>query len=74
MKSRCATTNGLKVRLERAGIEATPYNIALAWNAGLTAVLNDHVPASSHDYADRVSNLAMELRARQLASLEHGSN
>ncbi len=57
----------LKTRLERAGFEASPYNIALAWNAGLNAVLKNQAPAASHNYAGRVHNLATELTARRLA-------
>ena len=60
----------LKIRLERAGLASTPYNIALAWNAGLDSVLKDRAPAPSHDYASRVHNLAMELRARLAANVE----
>ena len=54
----------IKAALERAGIEPTVYNIALAWNAGIASVVNRRVPASSRDYASRVTNIATQLRAR----------
>lgn len=53
--------------LERRGMPVTPYNVALAWNAGLSAVINGKVPASSRHYGMRVSNLVEDLKARQLA-------
>lgn len=43
--------------LVRGGKSPTTYNIALAWNAGLGAVLRGRIPASSHRYAERVVNL-----------------
>ena len=43
----------LRLALERAGTPATPYNLALAWNAGLSAALSGKVPAGAHDYAAR---------------------
>ena len=55
----------LKTSLERNGLEATVYNIALAWNAGIGAVVSGRVPAVSRDYASRVENIALELRSRQ---------
>ncbi len=58
----------LKLRLERAALAPTPYNIALAWNAGINSVLKDRAPNPSHDYASRVHNLAMELRDRQVVA------
>lgn len=54
--------------LVRNGIEATPYNIALVWNAGLDAVVNKRVPAISRNYASRVDNLVNDLKTRQVAS------
>jgi hypothetical protein len=55
----------LKTSLERNGLEATIYNIALAWNAGIGAVVSGRVPAVSRDYATRVENIAIELRSHQ---------
>lgn len=57
----------LKTSLTRAGVEPTPYNIALAWNAGLGAVVRGRAPAVSHDYAQRVTNLVTDLRSRAVA-------
>jgi hypothetical protein len=57
----------IKRNLERNGIEANPYRIALAWNAGLNAALRDAAPPSSHAYATRVQAIAEDLRQRQLA-------
>lgn len=48
----------LKRGLEGAGLMATPYNIALAWNGGLEAVVRGCSPAVAHDYAQRATNLA----------------
>lgn len=55
----------LKAALERNGVEASVFNIALAWNAGVSAVVNGRVPSVSRAYASRVQNIADELRARQ---------
>ncbi len=48
----------LKHGLERAGLAATPYNIALAWNGGLDAAIRGVSPASTRNYARRAANLA----------------
>jgi hypothetical protein len=48
----------IKTELERRGMTATPYRIALAWNAGIGAVFFEHPPATAVDYASRVANLA----------------
>jgi hypothetical protein len=48
----------LKRGLEAAGVPATPYNIALAWNGGLSAVISGRSPRVAHDYAQRAVNLA----------------
>jgi hypothetical protein len=57
----------LKRGLESGGIQPTPFNIALAWNAGLDQVVNGRPPASAYAYADQVNNLVAHLR-RTLAS------
>ncbi|HEX2853137.1 MAG TPA: hypothetical protein VHO24_07860 [Opitutaceae bacterium] len=57
----------LKTALAKAGVEPTPYNIALAWNAGVGAVIRGRAPAVSHDYAQRVTNLVTDLRSRAVA-------
>jgi len=55
----------LKSALERNGLESSIYNIAMAWNAGIGAVVSGRVPAVSRDYAERVENIAVELRKHQ---------
>ena len=57
----------IKAGLARNGIEPSVYNIAMAWNAGMTAVINGRVPAVSRNYAERVNNLAEDLHSRMLA-------
>lgn len=47
----------LKRGLERARMPATPYNIALAWNGGLSAAITGKAPRRAHDYAQRAANL-----------------
>ncbi|HEY0967736.1 MAG TPA: hypothetical protein VGD88_10130 [Opitutaceae bacterium] len=58
----------IKRGLERNGIEASPFNIALAWNAGLSAVVERRVPSVSRGYASRVVNLVNDLKARQMVA------
>ena len=59
----------IKAGLLRAGVSPSAYNIALAWNAGVSAVVNGRAPRVSHDYARRVSNLtADQLRGKQIAA------
>lgn len=55
----------IKGRLQEAGIDANSYNIALAWNCGITAVINGHVPMQTYHYAERVNNLADTYRQPQ---------
>ena len=50
----------LKRGLARHGLPATPYNIALAWNGGLSAVLSGRPSSAAVDYAERAANLAAE--------------
>lgn len=47
----------IKHAFENAGIEVNPFNIALAWNSGVDAVLSGRAPSSSYHYAERVTNL-----------------
>lgn len=54
----------IKEGLTRNGLQATPYNIALAWNGGLTAAINGKSPRVAHDYAKRATNLATEYHTR----------
>lgn len=58
-------------QLRRHGFPVTPYTIALAWNAGVTATVRGRVPHASRDYAARVESIAAELSqqdGRALAS------
>ena len=47
----------LERQLLAEGISAQPFNLALAWNAGFTAVRQGRAPVASYDYAVRVRNL-----------------
>ena len=58
----------VKTTLERAGVEPTTYNIALAWNAGVNAVIKNRAPAVAHNYATRVNNLATDLGHQLVAA------
>ncbi|MDE3084550.1 MAG: hypothetical protein KGJ37_04930 [Verrucomicrobiota bacterium] len=60
----------IKSGLEQAGIAPIPYNIALAWNAGLDAVIGGHAPSASHNYAEQVSNLVERIKSNEVASVE----
>lgn len=50
----------LKRGLEKAGVPASTYNIALAWNGGLSAAVRGRAPRAAHSYAQRAVNLAAE--------------
>ena len=52
----------IKDHLKAAGIDANSYNIALAWNCGITAVINGRIPMQTYQYAERVTNLATNFR------------
>jgi hypothetical protein len=56
--------------LVRNGMEVTPYNVALAWNGGLSATVRGRVPVAAHRYAERVQNLAGELSGQRLVKLD----
>jgi len=49
---------------ERAGVEPSAFNIAMAWNCGVDAVLAGRAPSASYNYAERVTNLVSALKAR----------
>lgn len=53
--------------LQQAGIDANPFNIALAWNSGLGAVTAGRVPSVSYNYAQRVANLVESQQQRRPA-------
>lgn len=57
----------LSRRLEAAGLRSSPYNIALAWNGGITAAVNGRSSRAAHAYATRAANLA-EVLAREAHS------
>ncbi|HEY5552105.1 MAG TPA: hypothetical protein VIK52_09460 [Opitutaceae bacterium] len=59
----------LRRGLERNGLSASPYNIALAWNAGLSAVVNGRVGSRTRGYASQVVNLVEEFNRNQIAAL-----
>jgi len=48
----------IEAQLKANGIQPSPYNVAVAWNAGVNAVIRGRAPAVSHDYASRVINIA----------------
>jgi hypothetical protein len=56
----------LKTQIERAGYPATSYNIALAWNGGLSAI-SGRATRAVRDYAQRASNLAADYDQRTAA-------
>jgi hypothetical protein len=53
--------------LRESGVDPSPYNIALAWNSGLGAVLRGQVPTVSYHYAERVANLVERQRQERTA-------
>ncbi len=53
--------------LREAGIDPSPFNVALAWNSGLGAVLRGEVPTVSYRYAERVANLVERQREERAA-------
>lgn len=59
----------IKSSLERAGVDATPFNIAMAWNSGVNNVLKGRVPNVSYDYATRVTNLVQTFKHRTDAAV-----
>ncbi len=58
----------LKNALVQAGLEPSTYNIALAWNAGINAVIKGRAPAVAHNYAMRVNNLVTDMSSQQVAA------
>lgn len=50
--------------LVQAGAEANTFNIAMAWNCGVDAVLSGRAPSVSYNYAERVSNLVETFKDR----------
>lgn len=58
----------LAQQLRRNGLQANTYNIALAWNAGIGAVVSGRAPSASHQYARRVVNIADDLHRATVAA------
>lgn len=54
----------IKANLEKAGVDATPFNIAMAWNCGVSNVVSGHAPEVSYNYAERVVNLVHSFKRR----------
>jgi hypothetical protein len=54
----------IKRSLEQRGVEASVFNIAMAWNCGIGAVLSGRAPAVTYNYAERVTNLVDTLKQR----------
>jgi hypothetical protein len=57
----------IKKSFEQAGVEPTVFNIAMAWNCGVSAVIAGRAPAVSYHYAQRVTNLVETLKQRTQA-------
>jgi hypothetical protein len=53
----------------KAGVEPSAFNIAMAWNCGVEAVLSGRAPSVSYNYAERVSNLVETFRERSRPAL-----
>ncbi|WP_438482490.1 hypothetical protein [Oleiharenicola lentus] len=62
----------LKRELSNRGVEATPFNIAMAWNCGVNAVASGRAPNVSYNYAVRVTNLVDVLKERTEAASSPG--
>lgn len=54
----------IKRVLERRGVEASVFNIAMAWNCGVETVLSGRAPVVSYNYAERVTNLVDAFKQR----------
>ena len=63
----------IKRTFERAGVETSAFNIALAWNCGVDAVLSGRAPSVSFRYAERVTNLVETLKERSQSLVEETS-
>jgi len=59
----------IKRTFQKAGVDANVFNIAMAWNCGVEAVLSGRAPAVSYHYAERVSNLVESLKDRNRPDL-----
>lgn len=60
----------LKRQLAESGVEPTVFNIAMAWNCGLNAVVSGRAPTVSYHYAEQVTNLVEMLKNQSQARVE----
>jgi hypothetical protein len=60
----------IRQSLRVAGIDPSPFNVALAWNSGLGSVLRGEVPTVSYRYAERVVNLVEQQRLERRVRAE----
>jgi hypothetical protein len=58
----------IKQSLENAGVDANPFNIAMAWNSGVGNVLRGKVPSVAYNYAERVTNLVHTFKQNTMAA------
>lgn len=63
----------IKRTFEQAGVEPSVFNIAMAWNCGVDAVLSGRAPGVSYNYAERVANLVQTLKQRTQPALAEES-
>lgn len=63
----------IKRTFRKAGVEPNVFNIAMAWNCGVEAVLSGRAPLVSYHYAERVSNLVETLKDRNRPELAEES-
>lgn len=57
----------IKRQLAEASVEPNAFNIALAWNCGVNAVISGRTPTVSYRYAEQVTNLVDLLKHRERA-------
>jgi hypothetical protein len=55
----------IKDSLEKAGVDPSPFNIAMAWNTGVNNVIRGRAPSVSYNYAERVVNLVHTFKRQQ---------
>jgi hypothetical protein len=55
----------IKDSLEKAGVDPSPFNIAMAWNTGVNNVIRGRAPSVSYNYAERVVNLVHSFKRQQ---------
>jgi len=59
----------IRQALANAGVDASTFNIAMAWNSGVGNVLNGRVPSVAYNYAERVTNLVHTFKQRTAAAV-----